>query len=183
MDENTHTAVQQSPEHAKAFPPLDPNTYEPQLVWLAITFGALCLLMRWVFLPRINAICDARSGQIKGDLALADKLKVDTEAALATYEQALANARTKAHDVAKGMRDKVATETGKERVKVEAEITRMLTEAESRITAAKAKALANVDEVAGDVVGAVVSQLIDKEVTTDEVNRVLTQRGGGIRTR
>jgi F-type H+-transporting ATPase subunit b len=171
MAEKNHTAVQQSAEHAKAFPPLDPNTYAPQLIWLAITFGVLYLLMQRLILPRVGAILDERSGRMKGDLALAEKLKTDMEAELAKYEQALADARIKATTVAKGMRDKLAIETSKERASVEAEITHMLTEAEGRTAAAKAKALANVSEVAGDVAGAIVSRLIGKEVTPDEVKR------------
>jgi F-type H+-transporting ATPase subunit b len=168
--------VQQSTGHAKAFPPLDPNTYAPQLIWLAIAFGVLYLLMQRLFLPRIGAILDERRGCIRGDLALAEQLKTDTEAALAKYEQALADARTKANDVAKSMRDKLAFETGKEREKVEVQITHMLAEAESRIAATKAKALANVDEAASDVAGAIVSLLIDKEVPAEEVKRALAQR-------
>jgi F-type H+-transporting ATPase subunit b len=176
MAEKTHTAVHQNGEHAKAFPPLDPNTYASQLIWLAITFGLLYLLVRRVFLPRVGAILDERNARRMGELALAEKLKSDTEAAIARYEQALTDARIKANDIAKGMRAKLASETDKERARIEAQLAAMLAEAENRIVAAKSKALASIDEVASGVASAVVLRLIDKEVTTDEVKKALMQR-------
>jgi F-type H+-transporting ATPase subunit b len=160
----------------KVFPPLDASTFAPQLFWLAITFGVLYVLVRWIFLPRIDAILGERIGSKGGDFALAEKLKRDTEAALARYEQALVGARTKANDVAKGMRDHLATETGKERARIEAQIAALLAESVSRIAAAKSKALVSVDEVASDVASAVVSRLINKELTADEVKGALIQR-------
>jgi F-type H+-transporting ATPase subunit b len=176
MVEKTHTAVHRNGEHAKAFPPLDPDTYASQLIWLAITFGLLYLLARRVFLPRVGAILNERNARTIGELALAEKLKSDTDAAIARYGQALTDARIKANDVAKGMRETLATETAKERARIEAQLAAMLAEAESRIAASKSKALASIDEVASGVASAVVFRLIDKEVTTDEVKKALMQR-------
>jgi F-type H+-transporting ATPase subunit b len=176
MAETTHTAIQPSGERHKEFPPLDPNTFAPQLIWLAITFGLLYLLLRRIFLPRIDAILEDRSGRMKSDFALSERLKRDTEAALATYQQALTDARTKAHEVHKAIREKLAGETAAEKARIEKQIAAMLAEAEIRIDAAKSKALADVGEIAGDVASAIVARLIGKELTTDEVKRAVTQR-------
>jgi hypothetical protein len=54
----------------------------PQLIWLAITFGLLYVLLKRFFLPHIEAIQNERSDRIKGDFALTEKLKKDTEAAI-----------------------------------------------------------------------------------------------------
>ena len=67
-------------------------------------------------------------------------------------------------------------ETNEQRAKVETNMAAMLAEAETRIAAAKAKAFASVSEIASDVASAVVTRLIDKEVTTDEVKKALIQR-------
>lgn len=161
---------------AKVFPPLDPGTFAPQLVWLALTFGLLYLLLKRIVLPRVSEVIEERGDRIKRDLAQAEKLKVDTEQALATYEKALADARAQSSGIAKGMRDKLTAEVDKERAKVEAQITAKVAEAERRIADTKSKALASVGEIAGDIAGAIVARLIGKEVSKDEVQRALVQR-------
>ena len=164
MAQTAGTTVPESAGHAKVFPPLDPGTFAPQLIWLALTFGLLYLVLKRVVLPRVGEVIEERSDRIKRDLAQAEKLKGDTEKALANYEQALGDARAKAGAIAKTMRDKLATEVDKERVKVEATIAAKLVEAESRIATTKAIALASVGDIASEVAGVIVTRLIGKEV-------------------
>jgi F-type H+-transporting ATPase subunit b len=54
--------------HEGAFPPFDSTHFMSQLIWLAITFGALYLLMSRVALPRVAAILKERSDKIASDL-------------------------------------------------------------------------------------------------------------------
>jgi F-type H+-transporting ATPase subunit b len=169
------TTSTESGAHAKVFPPLDPSTFAPQLVWLAISFGLLFLLVWKIILPRVENVIKERSNQIKGDLAHAEKRKAETEQALMNYEQALADARNKANAIAKAVQDKVAAEIDQERTKAEAEIATRLADAERRIAEVKAKALATVDDIARDVAGAIVTRLIGKEVSKDEVQRALVR--------
>ena len=74
-------------------PQLNPLDWAPQLIWLLITFGILYLLMVWVALPRIGAVIETRAAHIASDLASADKLRRETEEAIAADEQALAEAK------------------------------------------------------------------------------------------
>jgi len=48
------TAVPEGAGHAKVFPPLDPGTFAPQLIWLALTFGLLYLALKRVVLPSLT---------------------------------------------------------------------------------------------------------------------------------
>jgi F-type H+-transporting ATPase subunit b len=118
---------------AKVFPPLDPATFVPQLVWLAIAFGLLYLLLSRVALPRVGEVIEERADRIRRDLDQAEKLKAETAAALAAYEQALAEARGKAGGIIKTMRDGLTAEVDKERARVEAQIAQKVAEAEARI--------------------------------------------------
>jgi F-type H+-transporting ATPase subunit b len=59
---------------------------------------------------------------------------------------------------------------------VEVQIARQLADAETRIAQTKAKALASVDDIAGEVAAAVVARLLGKEVSRDEVQKALLRR-------
>ena len=68
-------------------PQLNPLDWAPQLIWLVITFGILYVLMKRVALPRIGSVIEARHARIAGDIEAADKLRRETQKAIAAYEQ------------------------------------------------------------------------------------------------
>ncbi len=78
-------------------PQLDVASYLPQLVWLAITFAALYLLMAKLALPRIADVLEERSKRRQDDLARAETLQGEAEAAAEAYENVLTEARGDAH--------------------------------------------------------------------------------------
>src|SRR5512133_1723053 len=82
-----------SSEHGRAFPPFDAQTFASQLFWFALAFIALYLLMSRVALPRIGSILEARRQRVDGDLAEAQRLKDQSDAAIAAHEKPLAPPR------------------------------------------------------------------------------------------
>jgi F-type H+-transporting ATPase subunit b len=176
MANTASTGTSADAPHAKVFPPLDVGTFAPQLVWLALTFALLYVMLKRVVLPRVGEVIEERSDRVKRDLAQAETLKADTAKALANYEQALSDARAQAGAIVKSMRDKLAEEAGKERAKVDAEIAAKLAEAETRIAETRSRALAGVGDIASEVAGTIVTRLIGAEPTKDEVKRALLQR-------
>jgi len=141
-------------------PQLNPLDWGPQLIWLLITFGILYLLMVKVGLPRIGAVIDARAAHIAKDLAEADRLRRQTEEAIAAYEQTLAEAKQKAHAIVEEGRAKLKSESAGERARLDAELAERGAEAERRIEAAKTSAMRDVNEVAAEVAADIVRQLI-----------------------
>ena len=141
-------------------PQLNPLDWGPQLLWLLITFGILYLLMVYVALPRIGSVIEARAARIAGDLATADKLRRATEEAIAAYEQALAEARQKAHAIVEEGRAKLKVETAEERARLDSELAARGAEAEDRIAAARNAAMKDVNIVAADVATDIVRRLI-----------------------
>lgn len=155
--------------HDDTFPPFDTATWGSQLIWLAITFGALFYLMSRVVLPRVAAILENRSTRISNDLAAANTMKEDTDAAIAAYEQALAEARQNAHTIAQTARDETKAEIDADRARTEARLQEKLDEAEARIAEVKSAALAGVDAIARDATGAMVEALIGGKAPESEV--------------
>ena len=141
-------------------PQLNPLDWAPQLIWLAITFSILYLLMKWVALPRIGSVIEMRRQRIAGDLETAERLRRETQEAIAAYEQALAEAKAKAHAIADEARNKLKDEVAAERAELERELAAKATEAEARIHAAKASALKDVNAVAAETASAIVQRLI-----------------------
>ena len=144
----------------KIFPPFNKETFASQLVWLAITFVALYLLMSRVALPRVGGILEARSRKIADDLAEAEKLKQQSEAAVAAYEKALAEARGRAQAIASQTRDKLMAEADARRKTLEAKLNERLVEAEKAIDTTRRTAMANVKGIATETAGAIVERLI-----------------------
>src|SRR3954470_19083999 len=106
MANTAHTEV---PHEGKGqFPPFNPSTFASQLVWLAIAFVVLYVLMARLALPRIGKILEDRDSAIKGDLAQAEKLKTQSDEAVAAYEKALADARNRAQGIANETRERQA---------------------------------------------------------------------------
>ena len=141
-------------------PQLNPLDWAPQLIWLVITFGILYLLMKWVALPKIGSVIEARQARIAGDLEAADKLRRQTEEAIAAYEQALAEAKARAHAIAQGARNKLKDEVAAERAALEHDLAAKSAEAEARIHQAKVSALKDVNAVASETAAEIVRRLI-----------------------
>ena len=154
-------------------PQLEPLDWAPQLIWLLITFGILYLLMVYVALPRIGSVIDARAAQIANDLATADKLRRETEEAIAAYEQALAEARQRAHAIVAQGRAKLKEETDAERAGLESELAKRSAEAEARIGEAKRSAMREVNLVAADVAADIVRQLIGVAPAKAEITKAV----------
>ncbi|WP_127144870.1 F0F1 ATP synthase subunit B [Pelagibacterium montanilacus] len=177
VDGETHTEVgADGSEHVTGvFPPFDATTFPSQLLWLAISFGALYLIMSRVALPRVADILEARRDRVEGDLAEADRLRQKTDNAIASYEAELAQARGKAHAIAEETRGQIKADLDSQRSKVEADLAKKVASAEDRISRTKAEALGHVDEIATDTVQALVAQLtgqISESTARDAVEKV-----------
>ena len=154
-------------------PQLEPLDWAPQLIWLVITFTILYLLMTYVALPRIGSVIDARMKRIADDLATAETLRRETEVAIAAYEQALAEAKQRAHAISDEGRAKLKAEIEGERQKLEAQLAAKAAEAEARITEAKNAAMKDVSAVAADVALDVVRRLIGVAPSDAEVKQAV----------
>jgi F-type H+-transporting ATPase subunit b len=155
----TKTGTEAPGGHKEPFPPFNPETFASQLVWLAIAFVALYVLLARVALPRVASIFAARSGRVASDLAKAERLRAESEAALEAYEKALADARGKAQAIATATRAEFAAAADNKKKQLEASLTAKLAEAERQIEATKKAAMANVRDIASDAAAEIVKRL------------------------
>ena len=145
--------------HGGAFPPFDSSTFASQLVSLLIAFVALYLIASKIALPRVGSVLDARANAIEGDLAAAQKLKDESDAALKAYEAELAAARSRAQAISTETREKLNAASEAERKTLEARLSVKLAEAEKTIAATREAAMRNVRGIAAEAAAAIVRQL------------------------
>lgn len=147
-------------EHGGGFPPFQSETFASQLVWLAIAFVLLYVLMSRLALPRVGAIIEGRQKRIADDIAEAGRLKAQSDEAVAAYEKALADARSRAQLIANETRERQAAEAEARRKALEDQLNTKLAEAEKTIAATKQSAMNNVRGIAQDATRAIVERLI-----------------------
>jgi F-type H+-transporting ATPase subunit b len=154
------TAVPTNAAHESSFPPFDPATFASQIFWLVITFGLFYLFLKRVVMPRLAGIFDTRSSRIAQDLDQANKLKGEADAAVAAYEQELAEAKANANAIGQQARDTAKAGAETSRKKIEAELEAKLAEAETHIASIKASAMKDVGAIAESTAGAILEQLV-----------------------
>ena len=152
-----HTAAD---GHGKpAFPPFEASTFASQLVSFAIAFIVLYVIVSRIALPRVGSLLETRQNAIDGDLAEAQKLKDESDAALKAYETELATARSKAQAIGNDTREKLSAQSEAERKALEQRLTEKLDAAEKSIAATRQTAMGNVRSIATDAAAAIVQHL------------------------
>ncbi|MBD0416077.1 F0F1 ATP synthase subunit B [Oryzicola mucosus] len=164
-----HTEV--AAEHGATqgvFPPFDTSTYASQLLWLAISFGLFYLFLKNVALPRIGGILEVRRDRIAQDLDQAARMKAEADAAVAAYEQELAEAKAKANAIGNEASNVAKAEAEAKRKEVEAGLDQKLAAAEERIAGIKASAMSGVGAIAEETASAIVESLVGGTVERSE---------------
>ena len=147
-------------------PQLNVTDFAPQLFWLALSFIVLYVLLARIVLPRIGSVIEERRNRMQRDLQEAERLKTETEKALAAYEEAYAAARSKANDIAKRTHEALSADVEAERSRVEGQVAARIADAEARINETKSKAMAHVNEIASETAEAIVARLIGQDART-----------------
>ncbi len=162
MAEPAHKASTEHPAEGGhgAFPPFQSQTFASQLVWLLIAFVLLYVLMAKLALPRVASIIEDRQKRIADDLAEAERLKQQSDAAVAAYEKALADARARAQTIANETRATQQAQADATRKTLEDGLNVKLADAEKSIAATKQAAMANVRAIAEDAARAIIERLI-----------------------
>lgn len=160
-------------------PQLDATKFAPQIIWLAITFAVLYVLMAKVALPRVAEVLETRADHINDDLRRAEEARAESEAVMQAYEKALAEARGKAQAEARAATASVqAVAEGREK-EAAAVLQREAADADARIASAKQAAMANVRSVAAEVAVAAVRRVGGFDVDAGKAAAAVDAEAGG----
>jgi F-type H+-transporting ATPase subunit b len=161
-------------------PQLDISTFAPQLVWLAISFVVLYLLMAKLGLPSVGAAIAARQQRREADLDHASRLRREAEAVVAAYESVRAAAREQAQATIRETTERLAAAAAERQRQLGAVLAERTSAAEREIAAAKERALSEIRGVAADVAASVAAKLIGASLAGGDVaaavDRVIAER-------
>ena len=160
----------------EAHNPLLPAWYD--LVWSALWFLVILIVVWKVALPRFTKMLDERSAAIEGNIAKADEAQKQAEAALAEYTRQLAEARTEAGTIRETAREDGKKIVAEAKETAAAEAARLTAAAHAQIEAERQTAFVSLrNEVGGlalDLAGGVVGEtLSDDARATAVVDRFL----------
>lgn len=138
--------------------------FAPQLVWLALTFVILYVLMSKLALPKIGQVIDARQARIAADLDRAAKLKDEAAGMLAAYEKALADARAQAQATIRAAAETVQKEAEAREGALAKKLAADTAAAETRVRAARDSTMAGLTQMAAEITKAAAEKLIGQPV-------------------
>ena len=160
----THSEVGQDAGGHAAFPPFDSSTFPSQLLWLAISFGALYYVMAKKALPAIGATIQQRKTRIAKDIDDATAMQQKADAAAAAHHKALADgARPGAQRSPRRRATSSSPRPTPSASAVEEETRREIRRRPSgRSPRPAPQAMANVGAIAREATGAIVERLIGR---------------------
>jgi len=157
----------------RVFPPFDFSFFGSHVFWLIICFGLFYFFMARIVLPRIGGVIEMRRDRIAADLDQAARMKHEADAAVASYEKELAQARERAGAIARTAADEARAMAEAERANAEAALEKRLAASEQHIAGIRDKAMQDVgtiaEETAAEIVHAFVGGKVDRATVTKAV--------------
>ena len=133
--------------------------YASQLFWLAIFFGAIFVVIGLGMLPRIQSTVDARDARIAADLEAARGARHAADSLEEGYRAEMDKSRAEAARLAAEAKASAAKATEQSVATADAAIGVRLDAAMVRIGAARTAALAEIETVAAEATGHMVSRV------------------------
>lgn len=153
-------------EHGSGgLPQLDTSQWGGQIVWLAIVFVILYIMVGRVFVPRLRKAIDTRSATIAEDLANARANRDEAEAQAREAKAETATAQVLAKKLAAEAIAKSNAEIAAAQAAEDVKLNARLSEAETRIKAARDEAMSHVRDIASETASALVQKLTGKAAT------------------
>jgi F-type H+-transporting ATPase subunit b len=154
-----------------------------QVVWMALIFLVLYLLLSRMALPQVTQVLEDRAARIAGDLDAARSAKTQADAAVREVTEATAKARAEAQAAINSAMDEAKAAAAAQSAQLAARLDAQLAQAEQSIGAARASAMSALREVASDTATSVVTRLTgqapDHAMLDAAVGHALAARGQG----
>jgi F-type H+-transporting ATPase subunit b len=154
-------------------PQLDTTTFAGQIFWLLLSFAVLYFIISRFAAPKIGGVIADRAGRIRGDLDAAAEAKKASEAAVANYERALADARGRAVKMSEEIRTQVQAEANAKSDVAAKQLAADAAKAEASIAAMRAGAMSRLNTIARDTAAEIVQKLTGESASASDIDAAI----------
>lgn len=154
--------------------PLIPAPYD--IIWSAVIFVALLIVVGVFVVPRMNKALDARADAIEGGLKRAEEAQAEAAATKGEYESQLAEARAEAGRIREQARTEGAQIIAEAKEQAQAEAARIAANAQVQIEAERAAALVSLRAEVGSLALDLASNVIGESLSDDKKSTALVDR-------
>lgn len=148
-------------------PQFDFSQALPQILWLALIFGLLNLIVR-AFLPRVQKVVETRGARIAADLREAEAARDAAEAATSGGSSALAEARARSLSVTGKARDEASAATSARLAIIDQDLAAKAEAATVNLGKARESVVSELDKVAGEATVDLVRRVSGLDIAVDE---------------
>ena len=149
------------------------------LIWGTIAFLIVLAVIIWLVLPRVNKMLDERRDAIEGAIERAAKAEADAEAARASFNEQLAEARSTAAKIREEARADAQRIGVELKEQAQADAARIVANAQAQIEAERQSAIvalkAQVGALAIDAAQKVIGETVDDQKASAIVDRFLAE--------
>ncbi|TXK17267.1 F0F1 ATP synthase subunit B [Homoserinibacter sp. GY 40078] len=154
--------------------PLIPAPYD--ILWSAVIFVALLIVVAVYVVPRLNKALDARSAAIEGGLKKAEEAQAAAAAARDEYNAQLAEARAEAARIREQARSDGQAILAELKEQAQIEAARVTASAQAQIEAERAAALVSLRAEVGSLALDLASGVIGETLSDDKKAKSLVDR-------
>ena len=138
--------------------------YQSQWFWLLLVLAAIYFFVGRGIVPKVEATVDLRDAQIAADLAEAERLRGEADAAEEAWRARINDAHAEAHALAHDAKDRSLRDTEKRVSAADKKLAAKADEAARALDVARQGALAEIEALAADAAREIVAKLTGAKV-------------------
>lgn len=154
-------------------PQLNPESFSSQLFWLTLTFVIFYVLVSRHAMPRIAAVVEGRQSKMASDLAAAEAMSQQAEAARLAYESELAATRQRAAaliDESKMAGEQLAKQ---QHVALDQTLAKKLAEADKSLREQCTRIERDMAPIAEEAAGLIVEKVLGRKPGEEQVRKTV----------
>lgn len=141
-------------------------TYSSQIFWILLVFGFVFFVIGKGMVPKVMATVETRNNQIASDIAAAEKARSTADAEEEAWRKRENENRAQAQAIIHAAKAEAAKATEGRLAKVDARLGSRIAEADARIAASRDAAMGEIEAVAAEAAGDIVSRIAG--ITVDD---------------